>query len=304
MPFARVGEIELCYETFGESGGESGGESAGDRPTVVLVMGLGAQMVLWPDGFCDALVERGFRVVRFDNRDIGESTRLDRLPVPDPWRQIARWGVGLRVQAPYGLEAMADDTAGLLDALGLERAHVMGASMGGMIAQLVAIRHPERVLSLTSIMSNPGDRLSSISRPRALRALFRPLPRSVEEAGDSAVALFRVIGSPGFPFDEASIRERGRRAFERGPSPRGFLRQMAAVLAASDRRAALQRLDMPALVVHGSADPLVPPRGGVQTAKALRGSELLMVEGMGHDFPPQAWDRIGDAFERMARRAR
>ncbi|MCA9648262.1 MAG: alpha/beta hydrolase [Myxococcales bacterium] len=292
MPRAQVGDIELSYESMGEG------------PTVLLVMGLGAQLVLWPDDFCRDLVARGFRVVRFDNRDVGESSRLDQLPVPDPRSQIARWLLGLPVRAPYGLGDMADDAAGLLDALEVERAHVMGMSMGGMIAQLVAIRHPRRVLSLTSIMSNAGDRLSSISRPRALRALFRPLPRTREQAELGALQLFRVIGSPGFPFDEAGIRDRAGRSFERGTSPRGFMRQMAAVLAGHDRRVALRRLRVPALVVHGKADPLVPPRGGVRTARALPRSELLMIDGMGHDLPRGAWPRILGAFERVARTAR
>ncbi|MEX1361929.1 MAG: alpha/beta hydrolase [Nannocystaceae bacterium] len=291
MPTARVGELELFYESMGQG------------PTVLLVMGLGAQMVLWPDDFCRGLVDRGFRVVRFDNRDVGESTRLDHLPVPAPREQIGRWALGLPVRAPYGLEDMADDAAGLLRELSVDRAHVMGVSMGGMIAQLLAIRHPERVATLTSIMSSPGDRLSALSRPRALRALFRPLPRTREQAQDSALELYRVIGSPGFALDEASIRERAGRSFDRGPSPRGFLRQMAAVLAAGDRRPALGRLRLPALVVHGTEDPLVPPRGGTQTARALPGSQLLRIAGMGHDLPAGAWPRIFDGFERVARSA-
>lgn len=291
MPTARVGELELFYESMGQG------------PTVLLVMGLGAQMVLWPDDFCRGLVDRGFRVVRFDNRDVGESTRLDHLPAPAPREQLGRWALGLPVRAPYGLEDMADDAAGLLRELSVERAHVMGVSMGGMIAQLLAIRHPEQIATLTSIMSSPGDRLSSLSRPRALRALFRPLPRTREQAQDSALELYRVIGSPGFALDEASIRERAGRSFDRGPSPRGFLRQMAAVLAAGDRRPALGRLRLPALVVHGTKDPLVPPRGGAQTARAIAGSRLLRIAGMGHDLPAGAWPRIFDAFEGMARSA-
>lgn len=290
MPLVRVGEVELFYESMGESAG----------PPVVLVMGLGAQMVLWPDGFCRSLVERGFRVIRFDNRDIGESTRLDHLEVPDVRRQMMRWFLGRPIRGPYGLEAMADDTVGLLDALDVPRAHLVGASMGGMISQLVAIRSPERVASLTSIMSNPGDRLSSLARPWALQALFKPLPRSREEAELRSLEVFRVIGSPGFLHDEDDIRQRAARAFDRGASPRGFLRQMTAVLAAGDRRPALRRVTAPSLVVHGTDDPLIPPRGGMQTAKAIPGAELLMVQGMGHDLPSGAWPTILDAFETVA----
>ncbi|MCH9682251.1 MAG: alpha/beta fold hydrolase [Deltaproteobacteria bacterium] len=287
MPQAQVGELELCYRSEGHG-----------RP-LLLVMGLGAQLVFWPDALCRSMVERGYQVVRFDNRDAGESSRLDHLPVPDVRRQILRWTLGRSVRAPYGLDAMADDAVGLLDALALPAAHVVGVSMGGMIAQLMALRHPSRVLSLTSVMSHPGDRLSMVPRPRALRALFRPVARTRVAAQDAWVQFFRTVGSTGFPFDEAELRHRAGLHFDRGTSPRGFVRHMVAVLAARDRRPQLRALDIPALVVHGDADPLVPPRGGVQTARALPHAELIRIAGMGHDLPRGAWTQILDALDRV-----
>jgi pimeloyl-ACP methyl ester carboxylesterase len=296
MPRVRVGEIELCYETHGEG--------QGDRPPLLLVMGLGAQLVFWPEALCQGLVDRGFRVIRFDNRDVGKSTRMDHLGVPRIRQQLLRWSVGLPVRAPYRLEAMADDAAGLLDALGVERAHVVGASMGGMIAQLLAIRHPGRVASLTSIMSHPGDRWSGLPRRRALRALLQPAARTRAQAEEVGVRFFRVVGSPGFPFDEAAVRERAGLQFDRGASPAGVVRQMLAILAAKDRRPALRSLRVPALVIHGTDDPLVQLRGGERTAKALPGAELVRIEGMGHDLPRDAWPRFFDAIERVTAASR
>jgi len=284
MPLCRVGDVELCYERIGEGA------------PLLMIMGLGAQMVLWSRDLCEGLAKQGFGVIRFDNRDVGESTRLDHLGVPRVRRQMLRWGLGRRVAAPYGLEAMADDAAGLLDGLGIERAHVLGASMGGMIAQLVAIRHPQRVASLTSIMSHPGDRRSGVPMPRALRALMRPVPRTREQAQDSMVGFVRVVGSTGFPLDEDSVRERAGLSYDRGASPRGMARQMMAVLAAGDRRPELRKLDLPSLVVHGTADPLVRPVGGQRTADALRQSRLLRIDGMGHDLPRGMWPRLYEAL--------
>ncbi|MCA9705056.1 MAG: alpha/beta hydrolase [Myxococcales bacterium] len=284
MPRARVGELELCYESMGQGA------------PLLLVMGLGAQLVQWPDALCHQLVERGFRVIRFDNRDVGRSSRLDHLGTPRVRPLLVRWGLGRRVVAPYSLDDMADDAAGLLRALGVPRAHVLGVSMGGMIAQLLALRHPGRVASLTSVMSHPGDRRSSIPRPRALRALLQPPPRTRAAAEAMMVRFYQEVGGKGFPFDEAGIRERAGLHFDRGSSPRGVARQIAAILAAPDRRPALRSLQLPSLVIHGLDDPLVRPAGGVRTAKALPGSTLLRIPGMGHDLPRGAWPRIIEAL--------
>jgi pimeloyl-ACP methyl ester carboxylesterase len=294
MPRARVGELELCYEVMGD---------AAARP-LLLVMGLGAQLVFWPDALCHGLVERGFRVIRFDNRDVGKSTRMDHLGVPRIRQQLLRWSVGLPVRAPYRLEAMADDAAGLLDVLEVPRAHVVGASMGGMIAQLLAIRHPRRVASLTSIMSHPGDRWSGVPRRRALKAMLEPPARTREQAQDNWVRFFRVVGSPGVPFREDEVRDRAALQFDRGASPAGVVRQMMAILAAGDRRPLLRSLRLPALVVHGADDPLVQLRGGERTARALPGAELLRIAGMGHDLPREVWPRLFAAIERVTAAAR
>ncbi len=299
MPLARVGDIELCYEVMGALGGEAPGTAAAARAPLLLVMGLGAQLVFWPDALCQSLVDRGHTVIRFDNRDVGQSSRMDHLGVPRIRGELLRWSVGLPVRPPYRLEAMADDAAGLLDVLGVGRAHVVGASMGGMIAQLLAIRHPRRVASLTSIMSHPGDRWSGLPRPRALRALLQPPARTRAAAQDAWVRFFRVVGSPGF--DEAEVRERAGLQFDRGASPAGVVRQMTAILAAGDRRAALRSLQIPSLVIHGVEDPLVQLRGGERTAKALPGAELLRIAGMGHDLPREAWPRMLEAIERVTR---
>jgi pimeloyl-ACP methyl ester carboxylesterase len=286
MPTANVGELQLDYDVRGQG-----------RP-LLLVTGLGAQKVLWPEGLCHMLAERGFQVARFDNRDVGKSTRLNHLGVPSLRKSMLRWATGRSVRAPYSLDALAEDAVGVLDALGWERAHVMGASMGGMIAQLVAIAHPQRVASLISVMSHPGDRLSKLPHPRALQAMLGPRPRSAEEAGQAWVKLFSEIGSqpPHFAFDREAAYETGKLHFERGPSPQGYVRQMVAILASEDRRDALRRLQVPSLVVHGTADPLVRPRGGVQTAAALRDAELLSIEGMGHDLPREVWERLCEAI--------
>jgi pimeloyl-ACP methyl ester carboxylesterase len=297
MPHARVGDVELCYEVMGEVMGQD------DRPSILLVMGLGAQLVFWPDALCQGLVERGFRVIRFDNRDVGQSSRMDHLGVPRIREEVLRWSVGLPVRAPYRLEAMADDAAGLLDVLGVERVHAVGASMGGMIAQLLAIRHPRRVASLTSIMSHPGDRWSGLPRRRAFRALLQPAARTRAEAQDAWVRFFRVVGSPGFPFREDEVRERAGLQFDRGASAAGVVRQMTAILAGGDRRPALRSLRVPSLVIHGADDPLVQLRGGVRTAKALPGAELLRIAGMGHDLPREVWPRLFAAIERVTKAA-
>ncbi len=282
--------IEICWDVRGEG------------PPIVLVMGIGAQMILWPDGFCDMLAARGFRVIRFDNRDVGRSSKLDALGVPPLLPTLTRMVAGMSVAAPYALEDMAGDIAGLLDVLEIEHAHIVGASMGGMIAQTMAITHPHRMRSLVSMMSTTG-KPAFVSTPRALKALFGPPPRSREEAIRSHVALFRVVRSTGFDFDEEALIERAGLAWDCGVSPRGVLRQLGAMAATGDRTARLRFVRVPTLVVHGTVDPLIRPLGGELTAEAIPGAELRMVKGMGHDIPRGAWPMLTDMIARHAERA-
>jgi pimeloyl-ACP methyl ester carboxylesterase len=287
----RVGEIELAHETFG---------SPEDTP-LLLVMGLATQMIGWPDEFCRMLAERGLHVIRFDNRDIGLSTHLDHAGAPDV---LAVMG-GDHSRVAYRLADMAEDTAGLLDALGLDNAHVVGASMGGMIAQTLAIRHPERVRSLTSIMSTTGDPAVGAPAEAALGALLAPPATDRESAVQRAVDTYRVIGSPGFEFDEHGLRERAGLSFDRAYDPAGVARQLAAILASPDRTADLARVAVPTLVVHGAQDALVNVSGGRATAAAIPGAELFVIEGMGHDLPRAVWpelvDRITALVDRVER---
>lgn len=290
---ARCGDVELAYDVVGD----------GPRQ-LVLIMGIGAQRIFWDDRFVARVADAGFTVARFDHRDIGESTRLDHLPVPRPPRTLARHLFGLSVGAPYTLSDMAGDVVGLLDHLGWARAHVVGASMGGMIAQHLAIEHPARVASLTSIMSTPGARRYAIqARPSALRALLGKPPRTAEESGEYAVRMFAVIGGPRFAPDEEALRRLGRLAFERKPSPRGFCRHLAALCASGDRTRRLASVRAPTLVFHGAADPLIPVAAGRATARAIPGAHLHVVDGMGHHMPPGVWDELVPAIAAVAARA-
>jgi pimeloyl-ACP methyl ester carboxylesterase len=289
VPRVRANDIEIEFDTFG---------ARSERP-LLLVMGLGAQMIHWEDEFCSALAERGHYVVRFDNRDVGLSQHFDEAGVPNLVEIVTRLQSGEPVQAPYDLDDMADDAAALLDALDLEAAHVCGASMGGMIAQAMAIRHGERVRSLTSIMSSTGNPALPASKPEAMAALMSPAGTSLEEVLDRAVYVSGVIGSPRFQRDAAEIRAKAARAFERSFHPVGVARQMAAVAAHGNRRPRLEALNVPALVIHGTEDPLVPVTSGIDTHEALAGSRLLLIEGMGHDLPRPVWPRIVEAITEL-----
>ncbi|MFL6114150.1 MAG: alpha/beta fold hydrolase [Catenulispora sp.] len=286
MPTVRSHGIELAYETLGGPG----------DPALLLVMGLGAQLIDWPQGFCEQLAARGFHVIRFDNRDSGLSAALDELGVPD----VAAILRGDRAKAPYVLADFAADTAGLLDALGVDRAHVVGASMGGMIAQQLAIDHPDRVLSLCSIMSTTGDRSVGRPTPEAAAVLGQPPAGNREAAIASAVAASRIIGSPGFPVNEEELLRRTTAKYDRAYRPIGTARQYAAILASPDRTQALYGVTVPTLVIHGEADPLIDVSGGRATAATIPGAELLVVPGMGHDLPQEAWPQVIDAITRNA----
>ena len=271
-----------------EDSGADGSQSA--RPVVLLIMGLGMQLDAWPPAFVQALLDAGFRVIRHDNRDVGHSQYFDHLGVPSIVWATIRLRLGLRSKAPYALQDMADDALGVLDALGVPQAHVIGVSMGGMIAQRLAIGAPQRCLSLTSIMSTSGARGLPQARPEVIRALLgRPASREREAILDHYVKLLRVIGSPAWPQDEAVLRERIAVGVDRSFHPAGTLRQMLAVGADTGQRVrALGRLRLPTLVLHGKADPLVPYACGEDTARRIPGAHLVGIEGMGHDLPPQA----------------
>ncbi|GAA2403801.1 alpha/beta hydrolase [Streptomyces glaucosporus] len=289
MPRALSNGMELEYDTFGDPA----------DPAMLLIMGLGTQMTAWRPEFCRALAGRGFHVVRYDNRDCGLSTSLDHCPPPDIRAVLA----GDTSTVPYLLADMARDAAGLLDALGIGAAHVVGASMGGMIAQQLVIDHPERVLSLCSVMSTTGDRSVGGAAPEAVAVLAAPAPRDREEAVERAVRSAAAIGSPAHPVPAGELRERAAAAYDRSHRPEGFARQYAAILASPDRTAGLHAVTVPTLVVHGAEDPLVHRSGGEATAAAVPGAELMVIPGMGHDLPEPLWPDIVDAVARNAARA-
>lgn len=288
MPHVSANGIKLCYEASGER-----------RATpLLLIMGLGGQLTAWDDELVVALVDRGFFVVRFDNRDVGLSSWFDEAGSPDVLGAFSGRG-----RAPYLLADMADDAAGLLDALELPAAHVLGVSMGGMIAQSLAINHPDRVLSLVSIMSTTGDPAVGAPHPEAITALLRPPPTDREGAMNGAVEVWKTIGSPGFEFHEDRTRAQAAAAYDRAFHPEGTGRQMVAILSSGDRTDGLHRVKCPTLVVHGDADPLVDPSGGQATAAAVPGAELMIVAGMGHHLPLEIFDDLADRVATHATRA-
>jgi pimeloyl-ACP methyl ester carboxylesterase len=287
---ATCNGIDICYDTFGDP----------SAPPLLLVMGLGAQMIAWEEEFCAALAARDYWVVRYDNRDVGLSTRFDDAGVPDVMAMMPALMQGQAIQAPYTLRDMADDAAGLLDALGIESAYIVGVSMGGMIVQTMAIHHPQRVRTLTSIMSTTGNPELPMANPEVISLLIRPAPEDRDGYVASQVETWKVLGSPGFPFDEDLVRERAGRAFDRGLCPEGTMRQMAAILASGSRKEALKSLSVPTLVIHGDADVLVPVEGGIDTAAAVPGAKLMIVEGMGHDIPLPVAPRVIEAIAQHA----
>jgi pimeloyl-ACP methyl ester carboxylesterase len=285
MPNVRANGICLEYEEFGSQ----------DATPVLLIMGLGAQMVMYEDELCRQLAGRGFHVIRFDNRDIGLSTKFhDKCADPAPL--LLDLVQGKTVDAPYSLDDMADDAAALLQALGIPAAHVVGASMGGMIAQLLAIRHPQRVLTLTSIMSTTGNPDLPQGDPAVLVLLAQPVPSGREAAIEHAIMLSRTLAGGGFAFDEARGRRLAELSYDRDTDPTGTLRQLAAIMTAPSRKDALRSVTVPALVIHGDADPLVPVAAGFDTAAAIPGARIMVIEGMGHELPEPVWPRVIDAL--------
>lgn len=277
MAVVSANGIEIAYDERGKP----------DNPAIVLIMGLGTQMIAWPEEFCDGLAARGFRVVRFDNRDIGLSTKLEGGRPVNLTTLFLRAFIGLPVRSPYTLNDMARDAVGLMDRLGIDRAHVVGASMGGMIGQIAAAEHPSRVRSLVSIMSTSGARGLPSAKSEAMAALRKPRPdaRDREAAIQHGMYVYRAIGSPGFATPEAELRQKVERAFDRSYYPAGVGRQLAAIVANGSRVELLKRITAPTLVIHGADDPLVPLAAGKDTAARIRGAQLEVIPGMGHDLP-------------------
>lgn len=285
MPTASSNGIELCYDTFGDPA----------DPALLLVMGFTAQMTAWEDELCAMLAGKGRHVVRFDNRDCGLSTKLDGVAVDVPAVLGAVAGVGSMPEVPYRLSQFSDDAFGLLDHLGVEAAHIVGASMGGMIVQTMAIEHPERVLTLTSIMSTTGEPAYFQSAPETMAALLTPPPTEREAFIDASVSLSRMLTVPRY-FDEGKVRARTGRAFDRCFYPEGAGRQLAAIYASGDRSAGLRSLNVPTLVIHGIADTLLLPAGGERTAELIPGANLLLLSDMGHDLPAALWPLLVDVI--------
>jgi pimeloyl-ACP methyl ester carboxylesterase len=287
---ARANGIELCYEIFGEAGAEP----------MLLIMGLGAQMIHWDDDFCWQLAARGFRVIRFDNRDIGKSSKMTGGKRLTAVELLKLRFLKIPVAAPYKLSDMAEDVTGLMDVLGIKSAHLVGASMGGMIAQEVAISFPQRVRSLTSIMSTTGNPKVPPPTREAAAILMAPPPANKEEYYARFAQTWKILRVGSFPLDESLDRARAERTYQRGLSPAGVGRQFRAILASGSRKQRLASVKAPTLVIHGTVDPLVRPEGGKDTAASIPGAKLLMIEGMGHALPIPMWPEIIDAIDKHA----
>ena len=293
MPQITANGIQLEYEAYGDKA----------NPPLLLVMGLGAQLTLWPMELVEALVARGYYVIRYDNRDIGLSQKFGGGGIPNFKRVALMRMLGLRARIPYRLSDMAADAAGLLDALGIAKAHVVGASMGGMIVQLMAINHPDKLLSMTSVMSTTGNRRVPPAKPAAMAALLdrAPAGATLEQVMPIGIKVSRAIGSPAYPAEEARLKERIERDFNRSFYPSGAVRQLTAIVDDGDRRKRLADVTTPTLVIHGIADPLVPVEGGRDTAASIKGAKLLEIEGMGHDLPLELVEQIADAIAAHAK---
>jgi len=273
MPKAKANNIEIEYDTFGDPS---------SKP-LLLVAGLGTQMIWWREEFCEKLVDKGFYVIRFDNRDVGLSTK---------------------VSAPYNLQDMADDAISLLDALNVDKAHICGASMGGSIVQAMAIKYPARILSLTSIMSTTGRANLPPAKPEAVKLLMMPAPEERDGYIEYYVNLWRVLHGSGFPFDEEEGREMAAKSYDRSFYPPGIDRQVMAISVSGSRKTKLASVNVPTQIIHGGDDPIVSVEGGKDTAETIPGAELLIIEGMGHALPPEAWPQIIDAISANADKAK
>lgn len=288
MPNATANGIQIEYDTFGER----------HSPALLLIMGLSAQMIGWEEEFCKRLAEEGLLVIRFDNRDVGLSTKFEEAGIPDIMAAMR----GEAFQAPYSLDDMADDAVGLLDALGIDKAHVCGASMGAMITQVIGYRHPSRVLSLIPIMGTTGDPKLPRARPEAMEMLITPAPEEREAYIDHSMVMWRVFWGS-LDFDEDVVRKRSAFSYDRAFYPQGILRQHAAIISNGNRKPRLASITAPTLVIHGSEDPLLPVEHGRDTAEAIPGAELLIIDGMGHCLPKVTWPQIVAAIGNHTRKA-
>ncbi|MHA2182712.1 MAG: alpha/beta fold hydrolase [Promethearchaeota archaeon] len=290
MPKAKVNSIEIEYETFGNSS---------EKP-ILLINGLGSQMINWDEEFIHLLVERGFYVIRFDNRDVGLSTKIEEAGVPDIMKAYMAIQAGKPYEPPYSLEDMADDAIGLLDALKIEKAHICGVSMGGMIVQVLAYKHPTRVLSLIPIMSSTGNPEIPRGDPEVGRVMAAPAPPDREGYVEYYIKLRRLLNGSVFPYDEAKNRVHAGKAYDRSYYPPGITRQSLAIMSSGNRKLKLSSIEIPTLVIHGSDDPVIRVEGGKDIHESISGSELLIIDGMGHNLPPESWVQICDVIEKIS----
>lgn len=296
MPNVHVNGIQIEYETFGDY----------SSPPLLLIMGLGGQMILWDEELCGMLANRGLYVIRFDNRDVGLSSKFEEVEETEARAMLADAWRGEEIKVPYTIDDMADDVIGLLDALGLKKAHICGASMGGMIAQTVAIRYPDRVLSLISMASSTGNPELASARLEAIDDISIPpihVPKEREANIEYTVKGMRELLGSGFPFDEEEVRKLAAECYDRSFYPQGATRQLLAIVVSGNRRPALKKVRVPTLVIHGDCDPLVPVEAGRDTAEAIPGADILIIEGMGHDLPRGTWPRIVEAISDHTSRA-
>ncbi len=282
--------IEIAYETFGDP----------SEPPLVLIMGLGYQMVFWDKEFCIQLSRQGYQVIRFDNRDVGLSTWLDNAGVQDIVTMKQLMAQRKTAQAPYSLSDMADDVAGFLDALNMESAHIVGRSMGGMIGQMMAINHPERLKTLTSIMSSTSDPNLPPPKQEVLSILLEPEPTDIEGFVEHTIRIWHLLNGSVFPIDEALVREWARESYKRGLNPEGAARHFAAIVATGSRKEALKSINVPTLVIHGDSDPLVPVECGKDTAEAIPGARFIIIKDMGHTLPQAVYPQVIDAISHHA----
>ena len=285
--FVQANGLRIAYEEFGNPG----------HPAIVLVAGLFNQLIRWPVEFCNLLVARGYRVIRFDNRDIGLSDKMDGARAPGLFRLFLASQFSVPVKAPYSLDDMAEDTIGLMDGLNIQAAHIIGMSMGGMISQIVTARYPQRILSLTSIMSTSGVRGQGVPSIPVSLQMIKPVTKN-RSALDNSVDIWRMIGSPAYPVSDEEVRETLKAEYKRSNNPAGYMRQIAAIKTTPNRKALLQSINVPVLIIHGKQDKLVPVSGGINTAKYISHAKLCLFEGMGHNLPKPLLEKFAELIDR------